>query len=76
MQSVQKGKGVQEGWTFFKKKILMAQEQTVLLFRKMSHKGRTLAWLNRQLLLRLQEKDFTIFGRKVRQLGKSTKMLL
>ena len=51
-----KGKGVQAGWTFLKKKIIEAQEQTVLLCCKMSQQGR-LTWIDKELLLILQEKE-------------------
>ena len=30
-EAVLKGKGVQEGWTFFKKETLKAQEQAILI---------------------------------------------
>ncbi|KAM9590888.1 uncharacterized protein ACIBXB_005928 isoform 1-T2 [Morphnus guianensis] len=33
-ETVLKGKGVQEGWTFFKKEILMAQDQAIPMCRK------------------------------------------
>ncbi|KAK4825063.1 hypothetical protein QYF61_023067 [Mycteria americana] len=39
-EAVLSGKGVQEGWTFFKKEILKAQEQAVPMFRKTSRKKR------------------------------------
>jgi len=51
-----KGKGVEEGWTFFKKEVLKAQEQAVPMCRKMNQQGRRLAWLNREPLLGLREK--------------------
>ncbi|KAK4815560.1 hypothetical protein QYF61_004077 [Mycteria americana] len=50
-----KGKGVQEGWTFFKEEVLKAQEQAVPRCRKMSQRGRP-AWLNRELWLKLRKK--------------------
>ena len=54
-ESVLKGKGVQEGWLLFlRKKVL--EEQAVCLGSKMSQQGRTPAWMNRKLLMRLQEK--------------------
>ena len=40
----------------FKKEVLKAQEQAVPLSRKMSQCGRRLAWMNRELFLRFQEK--------------------
>ena len=55
-EAVLKGKGVQEGWTFFKKEILKVQEQAVPMCRKTSWLGRRLAWLNRKLWLELREK--------------------
>ncbi|KAK4828073.1 hypothetical protein QYF61_023133 [Mycteria americana] len=51
-----KGKGVQEGWTFFKEEVLKAQEQAVPRYQKMSRQGRRLAWLNRELWLELRKK--------------------
>ncbi|KAK4823319.1 hypothetical protein QYF61_000921 [Mycteria americana] len=50
------GKGVQEGWTFFKEEVLKAQEQAVPRCRKMSRQGRRLAWLTRELWLELRKK--------------------
>ncbi|KAF1590602.1 UNVERIFIED_CONTAM: hypothetical protein FQV16_0005669, partial [Eudyptes robustus] len=47
---------VQEGWTFFKKKILKVQEQAVSMCQKTSHQGRRPAWLNRELWLELRKK--------------------
>ncbi|KAK4824877.1 hypothetical protein QYF61_021084 [Mycteria americana] len=55
-KAVLKGKGVQEGWTFFKKKILKAQEQAVPMCQKTSWQGRRLAWLNREIWLKLRKK--------------------
>ncbi|KAM9590819.1 uncharacterized protein ACIBXB_005874 [Morphnus guianensis] len=55
-ETVLKGKGVQEGWTFFKKEILKAQGQAIPMHRKMNCQGRRPAWLNRELLLGLGEK--------------------
>ena len=54
--SVLESKGVQDVWLLFKKEVLKAQEQAVPLSRKMSRCGRRLAWMNRELFLRLQEK--------------------
>ncbi|KAK4824255.1 hypothetical protein QYF61_012521 [Mycteria americana] len=54
-EAVLKGKGVQEGWTFFKKEILKAQEQAVPMCQKTSRQGRP-AWLNRELWLELRGK--------------------
>ena len=54
--SVLESKGVQDGWLLFKKEVLKVQEQAVPLSHKMSGHGRRLAWMNRELFLRLQEK--------------------
>ncbi|KAK4813839.1 hypothetical protein QYF61_001937 [Mycteria americana] len=51
-----KGKGVQEGWTFFKEEVLKAQERAVPRCRKTSQQGRRPAWLNRELWLELRKK--------------------
>ncbi|KAK4816911.1 LOW QUALITY PROTEIN: hypothetical protein QYF61_024921 [Mycteria americana] len=51
-----KGKGVQQGWTFFKEEVLKAQEQAVPTCRKTSRQGRRPAWLNRELWLELRKK--------------------
>ena len=37
---VLKGKGVQEGWTFFKEEVIKAQEQAVPMCRKTHQRGR------------------------------------
>ncbi|KAK4812550.1 hypothetical protein QYF61_008895 [Mycteria americana] len=50
------GKGVQEGWTFFKEEVLKAQEQAVPRCRKTSRWGRRPAWLTRELWLELRRK--------------------
>ncbi|KAF1618604.1 UNVERIFIED_CONTAM: putative RNA-directed DNA polymerase from transposon X-element, partial [Eudyptes robustus] len=55
-ETVLKGKGVQEGWTIFKKEVLKAQEQAVPVCRKKNGWGRRPAWLNRELLLGLRKK--------------------
>ncbi|KAF1606038.1 UNVERIFIED_CONTAM: hypothetical protein FQV16_0004848, partial [Eudyptes robustus] len=47
---------VQEGWTFFKKEVLKAQEQAVPIRCKKNGRGRRPAWLNRELLLGLRRK--------------------
>ncbi|KAF1522501.1 putative RNA-directed DNA polymerase from transposon X-element, partial [Eudyptula albosignata] len=47
---------VQEGWTFFKKEVLKAQEQAVPVCRKKNGWGRRPAWLNRELLQGLRKK--------------------
>ncbi|KAK4815431.1 hypothetical protein QYF61_002646 [Mycteria americana] len=50
------GKGVQEGWTFFKEEVLKAQERAVPRCRKISRRGRRPAWLTRELWLELRRK--------------------
>ncbi|KAK4809578.1 hypothetical protein QYF61_020000 [Mycteria americana] len=50
------GKGVQEGWTFFKEEVLKAQERAVPRCRKTSRRGRRPAWLTRELWLKLRRK--------------------
>ncbi|KAK4823485.1 LOW QUALITY PROTEIN: hypothetical protein QYF61_002549 [Mycteria americana] len=50
------GKGVQEGWTFFKEEVLKAQERAVPRCRKTSRQGRRPAWLTRELWLELRKK--------------------
>ncbi|KAK4830017.1 hypothetical protein QYF61_008280 [Mycteria americana] len=50
------GKGVQEGWTFFKEEVLKAQEWAVPRCRKTSWWGRRPAWLTRELWLELRKK--------------------
>ncbi|KAK4806819.1 hypothetical protein QYF61_005615 [Mycteria americana] len=50
------GKGVQEGWTFFKEEVLKAQEQAVPRCRKTSRWGRRPTWLTRELWLELRRK--------------------
>ncbi|KAK4823290.1 hypothetical protein QYF61_000450 [Mycteria americana] len=50
------GKGVQEGWTFFKEEVLKAQERAVPRCRKMSRRGVRLAWLTRELWLEFRKK--------------------
>ncbi|KAK4816200.1 hypothetical protein QYF61_012665 [Mycteria americana] len=50
------GKGVQEGWTFFKEEVLKAQERAVPRCRKTSRQGRRPAWLTRELWLELRRK--------------------
>ncbi|KAK4825843.1 hypothetical protein QYF61_003094 [Mycteria americana] len=54
--AVPKGKGVQEGWTFFKKEILKAQEQAIPMCRKMSWQGRSLFSQASELWLELRKK--------------------
>ncbi|KAK4823601.1 hypothetical protein QYF61_003801 [Mycteria americana] len=50
------GKGVQEGWAFFKEEVLKAQERAVPRCRKTSRRGRRPAWLTRELWLELRKK--------------------
>ncbi|KAK4831885.1 hypothetical protein QYF61_020032 [Mycteria americana] len=50
------GKGVQEGWTFFKEEVLTAQERAVPRCRKLSRQQRRPAWLTRELCLDLRKK--------------------
>ncbi|KAK4806905.1 hypothetical protein QYF61_012626 [Mycteria americana] len=50
------GKGVQEGWTFFKEEVLKAQERALPRCRKTSRRGRRPAWLTRELWLELRRK--------------------
>ncbi|KAK4811064.1 hypothetical protein QYF61_016350 [Mycteria americana] len=50
------GKGVQEGWTFFKEEVLKAQERAVPRCRKKNRRGRRPAWLTRELWLELRKK--------------------
>ncbi|KAK4823954.1 LOW QUALITY PROTEIN: hypothetical protein QYF61_008340 [Mycteria americana] len=55
-QAALMGKGVQEGWTFFKEEVLKAQEQAVPRCRKTSRRGRRPGWLTRELWLELRKK--------------------
>ena len=55
--SVLKSKGVQDGWSLFKKEILKAQEQADPLSSKMSQRERRSAWMSKELFLRLQEEN-------------------
>ncbi len=55
-ETVLRGKGVQEGWTFFKKEVLKVQEQAVPICHKKNGRGRRPAWLNGELLLGLRKK--------------------
>jgi len=56
-ERVLQGKGVQEGWTFFKEEGLKAQEGAVPMCRKMNQQGRRPAWLNREFLLGHRKKS-------------------
>ena len=51
-----KGKGAQEGWTFFRKENLKVQEQAISMCQKTRRWGRRPAWLNRELWLELRKK--------------------
>ena len=51
-----KGKGGQEGWTFFKEELRKAPEQAVPVCRKTSRRGRRPVWWNRELWLELRKK--------------------
>lgn len=75
-EAVLKGKGFQDGWLFFKKEFAKAQEQVLPMCQKMSQRQR-LAWLNIELWLHLMKKkvELMIFGRRGRQLRRTTKML-
>ena len=53
---VLKGRVVQEGWTLFKKEILVAQEWSIPTCPKTSQHGRRPAWLNRELWLEFRRK--------------------
>ena len=55
-ETVLNGKGVREGWTFFKKEVLKAQQQAVPTCHKMNWRGRPPAWLNREILMGLRKK--------------------
>lgn len=50
-KSVLKGREVQEDWILLKKEVFKVQKQAVPVCRKMSQRGRKLAWLNRELFL-------------------------
>ncbi|KAK4819007.1 hypothetical protein QYF61_024123 [Mycteria americana] len=55
-EAVLKGKGFQEGWTFFKKEILKAQEQAIPMCRKTSRRGRRPPCLSREVWLEFRKK--------------------
>ncbi|KAM9649084.1 uncharacterized protein ACIBXB_011576 [Morphnus guianensis] len=55
-EAVLKGRGAQEGWTFFRKEILKVHEQAVPMCQKTSWQGRRLVWLNREPWLELGKK--------------------
>jgi len=75
-EAVLKRKGVQEGWTFFKKEILKVQEQAVPMHQKMSQVGGRLAWLNREFDWNSGKNgEFMNFGRRGRKLRRTTRML-
>ena len=56
LESLLKGKVVQEAWMLLKMEILKAQGQAVPECRKPNHRGRRTVWMNCELLLRLQKK--------------------
>lgn len=70
------GQRMQEGWTFSKNNIWKAQEQASPMSHKTSEQGRKLAWMNRELLIELKEKKYTIFGRGGKWLRKITRVSL
>ena len=49
--------GVQGGLLLLKKEVLKVQEQAAPLSCKMNWQGRRPVWMNRELFLRLQEKN-------------------
>lgn len=49
LDAVLKGKGVQEGWTCFKKEFFSVLKQAILMCQKTSQQGRSSAWMNRAL---------------------------
>ncbi|PKU41653.1 rna-directed dna polymerase from mobile element jockey-like [Limosa lapponica baueri] len=51
-----KGKGIQEGWVFFKEEVLKAQVQAIPVHCKVSRRGKRLAWLNKEIGSQLREK--------------------
>ncbi|PKU36009.1 rna-directed dna polymerase from mobile element jockey-like [Limosa lapponica baueri] len=51
-----KGKGVWEGWVFFKEEVLKAQVQAIPVHCKVSRRGKRLAWLNKEIGSQLREK--------------------
>jgi len=61
------GKGVQEGWTFFKVEVFKAQRQAVPTCCKMHRQARRLAWLNREILLGLRKKRRVYYSWKTGQ---------
>ncbi|KAK4825499.1 hypothetical protein QYF61_000012 [Mycteria americana] len=70
------GKGVQEGWTFFKEEVLKAQEQAVPRCRKTSRRGRRPAWLTESSGSNSGKRgESTTSGRRGRQLRRTTKVL-
>ncbi|PKU38767.1 hypothetical protein llap_10927 [Limosa lapponica baueri] len=55
-ETVLKGIGAQEGWSYFKEELSKAQEKAIPRSHKTSRWGRRPAWLNRGLWLDLREK--------------------
>lgn len=55
-ESALKDKGAQQSWQIFKKAFLWAQELSIPRWRKSGKKGKKPAWLNQDLLVKLQSK--------------------
>ncbi|PKU41684.1 rna-directed dna polymerase from mobile element hypothetical protein [Limosa lapponica baueri] len=55
-ETVLKGIGSQEGWSYFKEELSKAQEKAIPRSHKTSQQGRRPAWINRGLWLDLREK--------------------
>ena len=55
-ESVLKDKGVEQSWQIFKKAFLRAQELSIPRRRKSEKEGKRLAWLNWDLLVKLESK--------------------
>ncbi|PKU45859.1 rna-directed dna polymerase from mobile element jockey-like [Limosa lapponica baueri] len=55
-ETVLKGKGAQEGWSYFKEELSKAQEKAIPRSHKTSRRGRRPVWLNRGFWLDLREK--------------------
>ncbi|PKU42582.1 adaptin ear-binding coat-associated protein 1 [Limosa lapponica baueri] len=51
-----KGKGVQEGWVFFKEEVLKAQAQAIPVHCRARRWGKRPAWLNKEIGSQLREK--------------------
>ncbi|TRZ13846.1 hypothetical protein HGM15179_013263 [Zosterops borbonicus] len=57
-----KNKGVQESWALFKTEFLRAQEQTVPVCRKTSRRGKRPAWISKEVLDELRNKEDVLFS--------------